>query len=105
MFPQLLTTLLSHDPDLSTPLTHTNTDVAVISEAEAAALRTSGGLLAAQTVMGHTYGIRAASVQQLQAEGRLALLDLDRVEQARGLKAAGFKVGGGGVGGCGRGGR
>jgi guanylate kinase len=80
--------------------------VAVISEAEAAALRTSGGLLAAQTVMGHTYGIRAASVQQLQAEGRLALLDLDRVEQARGLKAAGFKVGGGvWVCGCGRGGR
>lgn len=43
-------------------------------------------------VLGHTYGVTAASVRRLITSGKMVLLDLDKVEQAARLKASGFKV-------------
>jgi guanylate kinase len=56
-------------------------------------LQTKQQLLAVQQVLGHTYGISMAAVRQIQAAGKVAILDLDKVSDAVQLKAAGFKVG------------
>lgn len=93
---------------------------ACVSGSRPSALRSPGHQLRARLrqlhgappqVHGHTYGVAAAAVQRLVAAGKLVVLDVDRVEQARSLCDAGFKVGGGramnctvaaaaGLGGC-----
>ena len=49
-------------------------------------------LLAVRQVLGHTYGISLAAVRQLQAAGKVAIIDLDKVTDAIQLRASGFKV-------------
>lgn len=51
-----------------------------------------GRFLVHQEVLGHVYGITAAAVRRLQAQGKLPLLDLDRVQDVQRLKAAGLQV-------------
>lgn len=64
----------------------------VVSQDEAARMAAVGELLAHERVLGHTYGIAAASVRALVASGKLAVVDLDSVAHAQALKASGFKA-------------
>lgn len=64
----------------------------VISQSEAQALLADDGLLVSQQVLGHVYGISAMAVKKLQTSGKLAVIDVDRVDNAAKLKQSGFQV-------------
>lgn len=64
----------------------------VVSPEVAHRMQVDGRFLVDQQVLGHIYGISAASVRKLQASGKLPLLDLDHVADVAKLRASGFQV-------------
>lgn len=64
----------------------------VVSPEVAHQMQADGKFLIHQEVLGHVYGIVAASVRKLQASGKLPLVDIDRVADVAKLRASGFQV-------------
>lgn len=63
-----------------------------VSSEVAQQMQAEGKFLICEEVLGHVYGISAASVRKLQASGKLPLLDLDKVADVTRLKSSGFQV-------------
>jgi hypothetical protein len=64
----------------------------VVSQDEARQLAASGAFLYSRTAMGHTYGVQRQAVKKVQATGRVCVVELDHVEDAKKLRDSGFEA-------------
>ena len=87
-----------------TPVATSSTSMTVVSREEADQLIASGGFLVYEETLGHVYGVTRAAVKKVLTSGKVCVLDLDRVADARRLRdqetsPAAAAGGGGGKGG------
>ncbi|GAX74660.1 hypothetical protein CEUSTIGMA_g2108.t1 [Chlamydomonas eustigma] len=66
-------------------------DMEVVSKEEANALLASGAFLVHEAALDHVYGITVGAVKKVQATGRICVLELDHVTDAKRLRDQGFE--------------
>ncbi|KAG1679244.1 hypothetical protein FOA52_009273 [Chlamydomonas sp. UWO 241] len=65
-------------------------DMEVVSADEAKVLIETGAFIVHEEAMGHVYGVTRGALKRVQASGRVPVLELDRVADAKALREAGF---------------